>query len=226
MKIDILTLFPKMLAGPFDESIIKRAREKGIVKISIHDLRKWAKDKHKTVDDRPYGGGVGMVLMVEPISKALMDLKTPGFKTEKTILLTPRGKVFNQKRARQLAKLDHLILIAGHYEGYDERISKLVDQEISVGDYILTGGELPAMVVVDSIVRLIPGVLVKKEAIVNESFTQNLLEYPQYTRPEKFRSWRVPKILLSGNHKKITQWRENKALAKTKKVRPDIITLS
>ena len=222
MKIDILTLFPKMFSGPFGESIIRRAEDRGLVEIKIHNLRDWVKDKRKTVDDRPYGGGVGMILMVEPIYNALKDLKNEKIKGEKTILLTPRGKVFNQKTAQKFSKLKHLIFITGHYEGYDERIAKYADEEISIGDYVLTGGELPVMVIVDSVVRLIPGVLEKSNAVKNESFAKNLLEFPQYTRPEKFEGLVVPKILLSGNHKKIEEWRAREALKKTKKVRPDL----
>lgn len=227
MKIDILTLFPKMFKGPFDESIVKRAINKKLVKIEVHNLRKWTKDKRKTVDDRPYGGGPGMILMVEPVYQALKELKTKS-KT-KTILLTPQGKVFNQKIAQNLSQLDHLILICGHYEGVDERIRKyLVDSEISIGDYVLTGGEIPAMAVVDSLVRLIPGVLEKKEALKSESFSSSktsspVLEYPQYTRPANFKDWKVPQVLLSGDHKKIEEWRKEKAILRTKKRRPDLL---
>ena len=207
MKVDIITLFPKMFAGPFDESIVKRARDKNLVEINVHDLRKWGLGERRTVDDRPYGGGVGMVLMVEPIDKALKELKT---KDSKVILLTPRGKTFDQEKARNMASIKHVILIAGHYEGLDQRISKqLVDEEVSIGEYVLTGGELPAMVLVDSITRLIPGVLKKEEAIQIESFSEpGKLEYPQYTHPEEYRGWKVPKILLSGNHKEIEKWRK------------------
>lgn len=214
-----------MFAGPFEESIVKRAQEKGLVEIKIHNLRNWAKDKHNTVDDRPYGGGVGMVLMLEPIDRALNELKLK-IKSEKlkVILLDAGGTPFNQKRAQELSKLENLILIAGHYEGVDERIKKhLADEVISIGDYVLTGGELPAMVVIDATVRLIPGVLEKEEATKYESFTEGLLEYPQYTRPEEFKGWKVPKVLLSGNHKEIEKWRKEKALEKTKKVRPDLL---
>ena len=263
MKIDILTLFPEMFKGPFDESIIRRAKDAGLVEINIHNIRDWAKDKRKTVDDRPFGGGTGMVIRVDIIEKALSTLrvKEQESKTrlpasqrgeparqrvkEKKILLTPQGKVFNQEKARELAKLNHLILIAGHYEGFDERIREhLVDEEVSIGDYVLTGGELPAMVLIDSIVRLIPGVL-DAEATELESFSkmstkggssfgrengkwkmENLLEFPQFTRPEKFKGWKVPKILLSGNHKEIEKWRKEKALEKTKKMRPDLIVNS
>jgi len=221
MKIDIITIFPEMFQGPFDESLIKRAQEKGLVEIRIHNLRKWTEDKHKTVDDRPYGGGPGMIMMIEPLDKALKKLKQ---KNSKVILLTPQGKVFKQKTAMRFAKLSHLILLCGHYEGVDERIREhLVDEEISIGDYVLTGGELPAMVLVDTVVRLIPGVVGKQESLEEESFSKNLLEYPQYTRPEKYRNWPVPKVLLSGHHKEIKIWREKKALARTKKRRPELI---
>lgn len=225
MKIDIITLFPGMFAGPFNDSIIKIAREKKLVKIKIHNLRKWAKDKHKTVDDRPYGGGKGMLLMIGPIFEALKTIapKAKAQKT-KTILLSPQGKTFTQEKAKELAKLDHLVLIAGHYEGFDERIREyLIDEEISIGDYVLTGGELPAMTIVDAIVRLIPGVL-DKEAKENESFSKkSLLDYPQYTRPSDFKGWEVPEVLLSGNHAEIEKWRKEKSIEKTKKARPDLI---
>jgi tRNA (guanine37-N1)-methyltransferase len=221
MKIDILTLFPEMFKGPFDESIVNRAKVKKLVEINIYNLRKWTTDKHKSVDDRPYGGGVGMVLMVEPIDKALKDLKG---KDSKVILLSPKGQKYNQKLARKLSSEKHLILISGHYEGFDERIrQKLVDAEISIGDYVLTGGELPVMVIVDSIVRLIPEVLKKEEATKLESFTDNLLEYPQYTRPENYSGWKVPKVLLSGDHKKIEKWRKEQSIKTTIKKRPDLL---
>jgi len=232
MIIEIITLFPKMFTGPFDESIIQRAQKKGVVEIKIHDLRKWAVDKRGTVDDRPYGGGTGMILMVEPIYKAIRELKNSKFET-KVILLDPRGKVFKQKTAQKLSKEKHLIFICGHYEGVDERVREhLVDEVISIGDYILTGGELPAMVITDAVVRLLPGVLEKPEATKEESFTRydntcphvkkGTLEYPQYTRPENFMGWKVPKILLSGDHQKIAEWRKKKAEELTKKLRPDL----
>ena len=221
MKIDILTLFPKMFKGPFDESIIKRAQKKGLIEIQTHDLRKWTKDKRKTVDDRPFGGGVGMILMVEPIYKALRDLKN---KNSKVILMDPRGRTFNQKIAGNLAKEKHLIFICGHYEGVDERVKKhLVDEEISIGDYVLTGGELPAMIIIDTLIRQIPGVLIKPEASSKESFSENLLEYPQYTRPANFKGWKITEVLLSGNHRQIAEWRKKKALELTKKRRPDLL---
>ena len=233
MKIDILTLFPEMFKGPFGESIVKRAQKKGLVEIKIHNLRNWAKDKRGTVDDKPYGGGVGMVLRIEPIHEALQSLK-PKVKNlkSKAILLSPQGKVFNQKIAQELVKLDHLILICGHYEGVDQRVSDyLVDEEISIGDYVLTGGEIPAIVIVDSVARLIPGVLEKPQATENESFQSSIinhkssiiLEFPQYTRPENFKGWKVPEVLLSGDHKKIADWRKEKSLEKTKKLRPDLL---
>ena len=225
MKIDIITLFPGMFAGPFNDSIVKIAKEKKLVKIKIHNLRKWAKDKHKTVDDRPYGGGKGMVLMIAPIFEALKAIapKAKAQKT-KTILLTPQGKTFTQEKAKELAKLDHLVLIAGHYEGFDERIREnIIDEEISIGDYVLTGGEIPAMTVIDAVVRLIPGVL-DKEAKENESFSKKgLLDYSQYTRPSDYKGWEVPEVLLSGNHAEIEKWRKEKSVEKTKKSRPDLL---
>lgn len=232
MRIDIVTLFPEMFKGPFGESIVKRAQEKGLVEIKIHNLRKWAEDKHKTVDDRPYGGGVGMVLMVEPIYRALKELKQEiKSKKQKIVLLDPGGRLFTQQRAHELSRLDNLILLAAHYEGVDHRVREyLVDEEISIGDYILTGGELPAMVVVDTVVRLVLGVLKKEEAVRLESFaypTSHIphptLEHPQYTRPENFKGWKVPEVLLSGNHKKIEEWQAEKARERTKKNRPDLI---
>jgi tRNA (guanine37-N1)-methyltransferase len=225
MKIDILTLFPKMFSGPFDESIVKRAQEKGLVEINIHDLRKFGEGERKTVDDRPYGGGVGMILRVDIIDKALSELKKNREGT-KVILLDAAGKKFTQAMAQDFSKSKHLILIAGHYEGFDHRVQEhLIDNVISIGDYVLTGGELPAMVVTDSIVRLIPGVLEKEGATEFESFsTPNILEYPQYTRPEVYKGWRVPEVLLSGNHKEIEKWRKEESLTKTRKVRPDLLT--
>jgi len=220
MKIDILTIFPEMFEGPFRESMIKRAENKKLVKIKIHDLRVWAEDKHKTVDDKPFGGGPGMVMKVEVIDKALKALKTD--KT-RVVLLTPQGKTFKQKIAKKLSELKHIILICGHYEGFDERIREhFVDEEISIGDYVLTGGEIPAMVVVDAMVRLIPGVVGKKESLKEESFSQDLLEYPQYTRPADYKGWKVPEVLLSGDHEKIKKWRKEQAEKRTKLKRPDL----
>lgn len=216
MKIDIVTLFPDMFKGPFDESIVKRAQDKKLVEINIHDLREFGFGERRTVDGRPYGGGVGMILMIEPIYKVLEKIKT---KDSKVILLTPRGNTYNQNNAVKLSKSEHLIFIAGHYEGYDERITEFVDEEISIGNFVLTGGEIPTMAIVDSIVRLIPGVLTKEDAIKFESFSEeNLIEYPQYTRPEEFNGLKVPKVLLSGNHKEISKWREEQSEEKTKKI--------
>ncbi len=241
MRFDILTIFPEIFKSYFSYSLMARAQKKRLIKIVAHDLRKYAKDKHKTVDDRPYGGGVGMVMKVDVIFNALGALKKisnfqfpiskqiPNPKSKITnqrariILMTPQGKAFNQKIARRLAKYDRLILISGRYEGYDERIRKLVDEEISIGDYILTGGELPVMVVMDAVARLVPGVVGKQESLEEESFSQNFLEYPQYTRPAEFRGGKVPKVLLSGDHKKIREWRVIQAQKRTKKRRPDLL---
>ncbi|MDO8452254.1 MAG: tRNA (guanosine(37)-N1)-methyltransferase TrmD [bacterium] len=227
MRVDILTLFPNMFSGPFDESIIKRAGTRGIVDIKIHQLRDWGLGSHKTVDGRPYGGGTGMVLLAEPIYRALHDIKGKAGSVKgkvKTIFLDPAGEKFTQKKARELSKVDHLILIAGHYETIDERIKEnLIDECISIGDYVLTGGEIPAMVLIDTIVRLLPGVLEKEDATAFESFEDGLLEYPQYSRPEEFNGWKVPEVLLSGDHKKIEAWKKEKSLEKTKKVRPDLL---
>jgi len=222
MKIDIITLFPEMFKGPFDTSMLKKAQDAKLVDIFIHDLRKWTRDKHKTVDGRPFGGGKGMIIKVEPVYKALKELKS---KNSKILLLSPQGKVFTQKTAQKLSKLEHIILLSGHYEGFDERIREnLIDEEVSIGDYILTGGELPAMVITDSIIRLIPGVL-EPEAVSQESFSQleDALDYPSYTRPEDFKGWKVPEILLSGNHAKIEKWRAEKSKEKTKVKRPDLL---
>lgn len=211
MKIDILTLFPNMFEGPFNESIIKRSLDKSLVEIKIYDLRKWGLDDRRTVDDKPYGGGPGMILRVDIIDTAISNLRSKiKDPKSKIILLDATGEKFNQQKAIQLSKLEHLILIAGHYEGVDHRIHEhLVDEIISIGDYVLTGGELPAMVIVDSIVRLIPGVVGKKESIIEESHSKpGYTEYPQYTRPDNYKGWKVPEVLLSGNHKKIKNWRQ------------------
>ena len=215
MKIDILTIFPSMFSGPFEESIIKRAKKDRLVEINTHNLRNWTTDKHKTVDNPPYGGGPGMIMRVDVIDRALSDLK-PRFinKKSKIILLSTKGKKYTQQTAQKLSKSDHLILITGHYEGVDQRVSDhLVDETISIGDYVLTGGELPAMVVIDSIVRLLPGVLGTKESLTEESHSvSGYIEYPQYTRPENHKGWKVPKTLLSGNHKEIKKWRKSKSI--------------
>ncbi len=209
MRIDILTLFPKMFQGPFDESIVKRAQAKDLVEIKIHDLRDWGEGERRTVDGRPYGGGVGMILRVDVIAAALKDLRTEG---SKVILLDAGGETFTQEKARKLSKAKHLILIAGHYEGVDHRVHEhLVDEVVSIGGYVLTGGEIPAMVVTDALVRLIPKVLAKPEAVEIESFSEEgITEFPQYTRPETYKNWGVPEVLLSGNHKEIEKWRKEK----------------
>ena len=210
MKIDILTLFPEMFMGPFDESIVKRAQEKKLVEINIHNLRNWATDKHKSVDDKPYGGGAGMVLRVDIVDSALLKIKK---QNSKVILLSPQGSVFGQKKAQEYSKVAHLILIAGHYEGFDERIRKhLINEEVSIGDYVLTGGELPAMVVVDCVVRLLPGVLGDEGSLVGE--THSIAAYkkhPVYTRPDIYKGWKVPEVLLSGNHSEIEKWKKKKS---------------
>src|SRR3989344_4689731 len=218
MVIDILSLFSAMFDGPFADSIINRACEEQKVTINIHDLRKWGLGTRRQVDDRPYGGGKGMILMVEPISQAIRDLSS---KNTHKILTTPQGNVFTQSRARKLSKKKHILIITGRYEGFDERIRDLVDEEISIGDYILLGGELPAMVITETIVRLLPGVL-DNEATEQESFSTNVLEYPQYTRPEEFNKKQVPEILLSGNQAEIEKWRQEESKKLTKLRRPDL----
>ncbi len=225
MKIDILTIFPKIFKPVLNESIIKRAQKKGLVKIAVHNLRDYSKDKHKKVDDRPFGGGPGMVFRPEPIFEAVKSLKTKNQKLKtKVILLSPQGRMLNQKLAKKISQNKHLIFICGHYEGVDERVRiKLVDEEISIGDYVLTGGELPAMVLVDAVVRLVPGVLGDKNSSNSDSFCDGLLEYPQYTRPANFKGMKVPGILLSGDHQEIARWRREEAVKVTKKKRPDLM---
>lgn len=223
MQISILTLFPEMFRGPFDASIIKRAQEVHLVSIAYINIRDFATDRHKSVDDHPYGGGSGMILKVDVVDRAITAVKkrrTAG--SVRTILLDPQGVTYKQSRARELSRVDHLILVCAHYEGIDERIRTLVDEEISIGDYVVTGGELPAMIVADSVVRLLPGVLKKEDATTNESFTEALLEYPQYTRPPDYQGRKVPVALLSGNHKKIETWRKLQAIKRTRERRPDM----
>jgi len=221
MKIDVLTLFPAMFAGPLDESIIMRARKAGLLDLKIHNLRDWTHDRHKTVDDRPFGGGPGMLLKPEPIFEAVEHLARPA---TKVILLSPSGRKFDQAMARQLAAESDLLLVTGHYEGFDERVREaLADDELSIGDYVLTNGALPAMVVIDAVARLLPGVLGDDESSHDESFSAGLLEYPQYTRPAEFRGMRVPDILVSGNHAEIENWRREQARLKTQAQRPDLL---
>ncbi len=220
MKIDVLTLFPGMFSGPLDESIVKRAREAGILKLGIHNLRDWTHDRHKTVDDRPFGGGPGMLLKPEPIFEAVEQLAG---ETTKVILLCPQGRKFDQGIARELAKEEHVLLVCGSYEGFDERIREaLADDELSIGDFVLTNGALPAMVIVDAVTRLLPGVLGDDESSKDESFSQGMLEYPHYTRPADFRGMKVPEVLLSGNHAEIAKWREQQARVRTVTRRPDL----
>jgi len=221
LRIDALTLFPGMFDGIFSESIIKRARGKKSVKLNIHNLRDWSADKHKKVDDKPYGGGPGMVLSCQPIFDAVKELRTQGHRDTKTqvkvVLLSPQGKKFDQKLANGFARQRQLILICGHYEGVDERVKKIITDEISIGDYVLTGGEIPAMVLIDAIIRMVPGVLGNKDSARLDSFQEGTLEHPQYTRPRVYRGLKVPGVLLGGDHKKIEEWRYKESLKKTRK---------
>jgi len=227
MKIEILTLFPDMFSSILGESMLKRAQAKGMLKVNIHDLRSWTSDRHRTADDKPFGGGPGMVMKIEPIYLALKDIEK-GLKVKgkglRKILLTPQGRKLEQKEVKRLAKYKNMILVCGHYEGVDERVRSLVDEEISVGDYILTCGELPALVLVDAMTRLIPGVLGHGESVKTESFEDGLLEYPQYTRPAVFEGMAVPEVLVGGDHKKIEKWRKFQAIKRTSKRRPDLQT--
>jgi tRNA (guanine37-N1)-methyltransferase len=223
MKITILTLFPDMLTGFLEESMIGRAQKNKIVKIDVVDLRKWGIGKHKQVDDTPYGGGAGMLLRVDVVGKAITDLKKKS-PSAKVALMTPQGERYHQKTARKLAEAKKdLILVCGHYEGFDERIRDYVDYEISLGDYILTGGELAAAIVADSVVRLLPGVLGKEESHQNESFEGITLEHPHFTRPDEFEGKKVPDVLLGGHHAEINKWRREEAIKRTKKRRPDLL---
>jgi tRNA (guanine37-N1)-methyltransferase len=223
IRFDILTLFPGMFVSPFDSSLLKKAQEKGLIEIRVHDIRDYAEDKHRMADDYPYGGGNGMVMKVEPVARALDDI-IAGADSATVILLTPQGEVFNRTVAEELSKFPRLVMICGHYEGVDERVRlHLADREISIGDYILTGGELPAMVVIDAVSRYIPGVLGNQESAETDSFSKGLLEYPQYTRPADYRGWAVPEVLLSGNHREIETWRKKESLRRTVLNRPDLL---
>ena len=220
MKIDVLTLFPAMFAGPLDESIIKRARADGLLDLAIHSLRDYTHDRHRTVDDKPFGGGPGMLLKPEPIFEAVEQIARDN---TRVLLLTPAGRPFRQAVARELARQPHLLLICGSYEGFDERVREaLADDELSIGDYVLTNGALPAMVVIDAVTRLLPGVLGDDESAHDESFSHGLLEYPQYTRPADFRGMKVPEVLLSGNHAEIEKWRLEQAKKRTTERRPGL----
>ena len=222
MKIAIVTLFPNMFEPILGSSMMWKAQKEDFVEFEVVDLRKYGLGPRSQVDDTPYGGGAGMVLKPEPVYEAVDALKSK-MPNAKVIMTTPRGVAFNQTSAKKLSKLDNIIILCGHYEGFDERIMELVDAEISVGDYVLTGGELPAMTIADAIVRLIPGVLGGSQSQHDESFSQGLLEYPQYTRPEEYRGIKVPEVLLSGNHSKIHIWRKSEAVKKTRKNRPDLL---
>jgi tRNA (guanine37-N1)-methyltransferase len=222
MRFDVLTLFPGMIESPFAESILGKAADKALIEIRAHNLRDWAEGKHLTTDDTPYGGGDGMVMKVDPVARALQDLRreTPG---SRVLLMTPQGRRFDQQAAAELATLPGLIFVCGRYEGIDERIRGLVDAEYSLGDFVLTGGELPAMTIIDAVARLLPGVLGSSGSAVHDSFADGLLEYPQYTRPADFQGEQVPEILLSGNHAAIARWRRREQLKRTLERRPDLL---
>ena len=223
IRFDVLSIFPEMLVSPLSFSLLKKAQEKGLLIVNLHDIRNWAEDKHKMTDDAPYGGGCGMVMKVEPVEKALVAVKS-STENSLVVLMTPQGETFNQNIAEELAGKQQIIIICGRYEGVDERIREhLVDREISIGDYILTGGELSALVIIDAVSRLVPGVLGNEESIVRESFSSGLLEYPQYTRPAEYKGWKVPDVLVSGNHAEIELWKKKESLQRTYKRRPDLL---
>ncbi|MDX9746771.1 MAG: tRNA (guanosine(37)-N1)-methyltransferase TrmD [Syntrophales bacterium] len=221
IRFDILSVFPEMFESPFHVSLLKRAQERGLIEIALHNIRDYASDKHRMTDDVPYGGGCGMVMKVDPIASALHAVKR---EDALVVLLTPQGECFNQTIASELASFSRIVLICGRYEGVDERVRQyLTDREISIGDYIMTGGELSAMVIVDAVSRLVPGVLGNSESVVSESFAAGLLEYPQYTRPAEYKGWKVPDVLLSGNHREIDLWRKKESLRRTLIRRPDLL---
>ena len=220
MKIDVLTLFPEMFAGPLDYSMVKRAREAGILDLRLVNLRDFTHDRHKTVDDKPFGGGPGMLLKPEPIFEAVENLAN-----EKTrvLMMTPSGRRFNQSIAKELSQQEHLLFLCGAYEGFDERVRTLVHDELSIGDFVLTNGALPAMMIIDAVTRLLPGVLGDEQSSQDESFSHDLLEYPHYTRPAEFRGMKVPDVLLSGNHAQIEKWRREQSRKRTEERRPDLL---
>lgn len=222
MRFDVLTLFPDFFISPLEQSIIGKAIAKGLIEVHAHNIRDYARDKHRTTDDYPYGGGHGMVMKAEPVTLALEAVKGDG--SGKVILTTPQGTPFNHALATTLSREDRVIIICGRYEGFDERIRVLADIEVSIGDYVLTGGEIPALVIMDAVGRLVPGVLGEPESAVSESFAGGLLEYPQYTRPEEFRGNKVPEVLLSGNHAEIERWRRAESIKRTYLKRPDLLT--
>ncbi len=221
MRIDVITIFPGMFVSPFAESIMQRAREKGLLQLEVHNLRDYCHDRHRVVDDYPYGGGAGMVMRPEPALRAINALREEG-SPGPVLLPTPAGEPFSQALAEELSREEHLIIFCPHYEGIDERVSRRIDREISLGDYILTGGELPAMVIIDAVVRLLPGVLGSSASLEEESFSP-LLEYPQYTRPAEYEGEKVPEVLLSGHHARINEWRRRQALRRTFERRPDLL---
>ncbi len=228
MRIDIITLFPEICRAPLSESMMKRAQEKGILELHIRNLRDWTTDKHHVVDDAPFGGGQGMVMKPEPLFAAVEDLKHPTsniqHRTSKVILMSPAGRRFDQELAKEFSHEPHLIIISGHYEGVDHRvIEHLIDREVSIGDYVLTNGAIAASVLVDAIVRLLPGALGHEQSAADDSFSNGLLEAPQYTRPAEFRGWKIPEILLSGNHAEIADWRKEQAVKRTRENRPDLL---
>lgn len=226
MRIDVVTTFPEMFSPVLSASILKRAQEAGLISVVVHDLRNWTTDAHRTTDDSPYGGGAGMVMKPEPFFAAVEALRCRegGDCAEEVILLSPRGELLSQQTARELSSREHLILLCGHYEGVDERVRQhLATRELSIGDYVLTGGELPAMVVIDAVARLLPGALGAEEGAETDSFSEGLLEYPQYTRPAEFRGWAVPEVLLSGHHEQIRRWRRKESLRRTREDRPDLL---
>jgi tRNA (guanine37-N1)-methyltransferase len=221
IQFDILTIFPQMLVSPLGESILKKAQLRGLIKIVVHNLREYTSDKHLTTDDTPYGGGAGMVMKVEPIVEALEHVKSQS--TVRAILMSPQGELFTQQTAERLSAYEQVILVCGRYEGVDERVQFFIDEELSIGDYIITGGELAAMVIVDTVARLIPDVVGERASVLEDSISSSLLKYPQYTRPRNFRGLEVPDTLLSGDHEKIAQWRRVEALKKTLHRRPDLL---
>jgi len=223
LSIDVVTLFPEFFKSPLGESLLKKAQDRGLVKVRVHDLRDWTHDRHKTADDKPFGGGAGMVMKPEPIFECVEAVAPKGF----VVLLDPQGEPMSQKLARKLAKKKHLVLIAGHYEGVDQRVKDhLVDQQISVGDFITMGGEAPALCVIEAVARLVPGVIGNEESLARESFECGMLEHPQYTRPREYRGWKVPNVLVSGYHKEVEAWRKKEAEKVTKERRPDLLTSS
>jgi tRNA (guanine37-N1)-methyltransferase len=223
IRFDILTIFPALLAGPFDESILRRARQQGIIEVAVHDIRDWATDKHRSVDDTTYGGGAGMVMMAPPIVSAAEDLLREDATSTKVVILSPAGRLFTQASAEEWATLDRLLLISGRYEGIDDRVREILNAEdVSIGDYVLTGGELAAAVIVDAVARLVPGVITA-ESTADESHGESLVEYPHYTRPPEYRGLKVPEVLLSGHHGQIASWRRTQAIRRTAERRPDLI---